>query len=142
MSFDSKHKLVPIAKEISRELRRNQTKAEQIFWENVRGRRFLGLKFYRQYPLFVDDNGRETFLVADFFCHEKKLVVEIDGKIHDYQKGHDELRERLIRERTIVVKRFKNEEVEQDISRAMKSLEDLVGAIENSSPRRATEAHG
>lgn len=123
MSFDSKHKLVPIAKEICRELRKNQTKAEQIFWENVRDRRFFRLKFYRQYPLFVDDNGRETFLVADFYCHEKRLVVEIDGKIHEHRKNHDQLRERLIHENAIVVRRFKNEEIEYDIRGVMRRLQ-------------------
>ncbi len=135
MSLDSKHKLVPIAKDICRELRKNQTKAEQVFWENVRDRKFLGLKFYRQYPLFVDDNGRETFLLADFYCHEKRLVVEIDGKIHDYQKGHDELREQLIREKAIVVKRFRNEEVELNILGVMEKLKSyVVSSVQRTHP--------
>ena len=126
MSLDSKHKLVPIAKDSCRELRKKQTNAERVFWEQVRGRRFLGLKFFRQYPLFVDDNGRETFLIADFYCHGKRLDVEIDGKVHDGQKDRDALRENLIREKSIEVIRFRNEEIESDIEGVKSTLRNAV----------------
>lgn len=129
MSADVRGKLIPIAKGICRELRKYATLAEKIFWEQVRDRRFLGLKFYRQHPIFVDDNGRETFFVADFYCHEKKMVVEIDGRIHDYQKRHDEMREELIREKAIFVKRFHNEEIEGDIQEVMRKLKEYVDAL-------------
>ncbi len=126
MSLDSKHKLVPIAKDICRELRKNQTKAERVFWQQVRDKRFLGLKFYRQHPLFVDDNGRETFVIADFYCHRKRLDVEIDGNVHDGQEDRDALRENLIREKSIEVIRFRNEEVESDIEGVMRRLRDVL----------------
>ena len=54
------------------------------------------MKFYRQHPLFVDLDGRETFFVADFYCHECMVVIELDGKIHDYHKMHDEARAEVI----------------------------------------------
>ena len=115
MSLSVKDKLIPIAKGVCRELRSNATPAEQLFWEEVRDRKFLNLKFYRQHPLFVDINGRETFFVADFYCHEKKLIIEIDGRIHDFQTNDDVLREQIIRDKSIRVLRFRNEEVEKDI---------------------------
>ncbi len=67
-------------------LRKSQKEAELIFWANVRGRKFKGLKFYRQCPIFYETNNQESFFIADFFCFEKKTVIEIDGKIHDFRK--------------------------------------------------------
>ncbi len=61
--------------ELARKLRNNATPAEQLFWELVRDRRFLGLKFRRQHQ--IGD------YIADFYCDEKKLVIELDGGVHD-----------------------------------------------------------
>ncbi len=126
MSLDAKAKLSPIALDTSRQLRRSMTKAEKIFWERVRNRKFLGLKFRRQHPLFVDDDGRETFLVPDFYCHEKKLIVELDGGIHDTQQERNAKREELIRQNGLRMKKFKNEEVGKDIEGVMIELEKYV----------------
>lgn len=126
MSLDAKAKLSPIAHDVSLELRRNSTKAEKIFWERVRNRKFLGLKFRRQHPLLVDDDGRETFLVADFYCHEKRLDIELDGGIHKSQKKRDDEREELMRENGLRVVRFRNEEVEENIEFVLKKLEMYI----------------
>lgn len=126
MSFDSRSKLAPIAHDVSYQLREDSTNAEQRFWEQVRNRKFLCLKFRRQHPLFVDHYGRETFCVADFYCHEKRLVVELDGGIHKSQRQDDVERENLIRENGLRVKRFMNEEVEADIEKVMKELETFI----------------
>jgi len=61
--------------ELARELRQRATPAEAFAWELLRDRRFLGLKFRRQHQ--IGD------YVVDFHCDEKKLVVELDGSIHD-----------------------------------------------------------
>jgi very-short-patch-repair endonuclease len=100
--------LLQAAKDLSRELRKSQTKAEKLFWENVRKKRLRGLKFYRQLPIFYEMDNSESFIVADFFCFEKKTIIEIDGKIHRYRKKKDNLR-------TIRVLRFYNEDVENDL---------------------------
>jgi very-short-patch-repair endonuclease len=126
VSADIRHKLVAIAKETCRQLRKRATAAEKQFWEQVRNRRFHGLKFYRQYPLFVDVEGRETFYVADFYCHEKGLAVEIDGKIHEYQKRQDALRDEVIRQKSIDVLRFRNEDVESNIEKVLRVLERRI----------------
>lgn len=86
MNLNIENKLREIAKERCRELRKNQTSSEEILWKVIRNRSFLRKKFYRQYPLFFDYLGKETFYIADFYCHEEKLVIEIDGKIHEKQK--------------------------------------------------------
>ena len=122
MSISNDPRLRQVAKQLCRELRKSQTNAEKIFWEAVRNRKFLELKFYRQYPIFIDFDGRETFFIADFFCFEQNLVVEIDGKIHDYRKDHDELRTEIINRKGIDVMRFKNEEIEMDMESVLQRL--------------------
>jgi very-short-patch-repair endonuclease len=81
--------LLKQAKDLSRQLRKTQTNAEKIFWENVRKKRLRGLKFYRQIPIFYELNNHESFFIADFFCYKKNTIVEIDGRIHKYRKIED-----------------------------------------------------
>ncbi|MFC1617618.1 endonuclease domain-containing protein, partial [Candidatus Margulisiibacteriota bacterium] len=73
-----------IKKEFARALRKDQTKSEDIVWEALRDRRFMSLKFRRQHVI--------KGYVVDFYCRSYKLVIEIDGKIHDSQKDYDEFR--------------------------------------------------
>lgn len=126
MSLNIKSKLVPLAKARCRELRKRPTKAEEIFWCKVRNRQFHGLKFYRQYPLFFDLLGKETFYIADFYCHEKRLAVELDGGIHDRQKEQDKLRDEVIENLGIEVVRMSNIEVLENIDNVMERLINAV----------------
>src|SRR5262245_2381899 len=68
-----------------RELRQQPTEGEERFWAHVRDRRFAGLKFRRQHRLLR--------FIADFYCPERKLVVEIDGTIHEGQQEYDAVRD-------------------------------------------------
>lgn len=122
MSLRRNHKLIEIAKARCRELRKNQTKAESILWERVRRKQLNGLKFYRQYAIFYDILGEETFYIADFYCHEKKLVVEVDGDIHKFQKNEDALREDVLSNLGLRVVRFSNDEVENEIEKVINKL--------------------
>jgi len=122
MSLCRSPQLIVVAKAVARELRRRQTSSERMFWEAVRNRRFLGRKFLRQHPLLVDNMGRETFFVADFYCAESRLIVEIDGKMHDKQKGRDALRTAVISERGLRVVRFKNDEIEKNLEEVLEKL--------------------
>ncbi|MCI0707996.1 MAG: endonuclease domain-containing protein [Ignavibacteriae bacterium] len=119
-------KLLEFAKQIARELRKNMTEAERILWEELRDRKLLGKKFLRQHPLLCLNEGRPTFFIADFYCYERKLVVELDGRIHERQKEHDELRTHLINNKGIRVVRFKNEEVERRLTDVLKQLEKYL----------------
>ena len=64
-------------KQFRRHLRKESTGAEKILWFNFRNRKFLNLKIRRQHPI-------ENF-IADFYCDELKLIIEVDGSIHDNQ---------------------------------------------------------
>jgi len=96
----------------AKSLRTNQTPAEIFFWEKVRNKRLFGKKIKRQFIIHhAEIFGVNKYYIADFYCHEKLLVVEIDGKIHLQQKELDFIREENIKRLGYQVIRFTNEEV-------------------------------
>ena len=126
MSRSKSKALILAAKQRCRALRRRSTPAELQFWERVRDRRFLGLKFYRQYPFFFGVSDHETFAIADFYCDEKKVVVEIDGGIHETQRDKDAARSEIINCFGVTVLRFTNNEIVRDINEVLQRLEKIV----------------
>ena len=115
--------------DLCRKLRKNQTNAEKIFWENVRNRKFENKKFTRQHSIRFKINSEKKFFIADFFCAEKRLIVEIDGSIHKQQKGYDENRTYLLNSLGYRVIRFKNGEILNDINSVFKHLKRYVNPI-------------
>ena len=94
--------------EKARILRNNPTKTESNLWNNLHNRK-LGVKFRRQHPIYK--------YVADFYCHEKRLVVEIDGEYHS-KKDQIEIdlhRTEDIEAFGIKVLRFSDEQVLEEI---------------------------
>src|ERR1700761_943564 len=89
-------------------LRSNMTEAEALLWNHLKGSN-LGAKFRRQHPLGI--------YIADFYCHQHKLVIELDGGIHDRPDvaKHDIERQTNIETDGIKVLRFKNEEIFEDL---------------------------
>jgi very-short-patch-repair endonuclease len=94
-----------------RELRRNQTESEEIMWEIVRNRKLTGKKFLRQHPIVYSFYKTPLYFVADFYCAEAKLIIEIDGSIHKLQEEYDQQREFVLKEKGLKVLRIKNEEL-------------------------------
>jgi len=82
--------------ETARALRRKSTRCESILWQKLRNKQLDGAKFHRQHAIKFIIDGRKRFFVADFYCSEHKLVIEIDGKIHERQNDYDELRTYII----------------------------------------------
>jgi len=104
----SRRKIIQLA----RELRKNCTPSEKTLWKELRNRKLQGIKFFRQHPLIYEEDRKTLhFFIADFYSAELKLVVELDGKIHDYQKDYDRERDLIIRSLGLRVLRFKNEEL-------------------------------
>ncbi len=93
----------------ARELRKKSTEAEQRLWRLLRGRRFAGFKFRRQYPCGI------YFL--DFFCVEAKLEVELDGGGHGFpdQRARDEVRNQFLAAKGIKVLRFWNHQMHGEL---------------------------
>ena len=118
------------ARELARQLRKNQTKAEQVFWDKVRNRKFRGLKFQRQFLIKYRLLGSsDNYFVADFYCHQYKLIVEIDGSVHQDRGEYDFQRESIIKGNGYCVQRFTNQQVLQNWSHVERKLNIfLVGA--------------
>jgi very-short-patch-repair endonuclease len=107
--------------ENARFLKKVMTESEAILWEQLRNRKLKGYKFRRQHPV--------ASYIVDFYCHECRLIVEVDGEIHkqsdnpEYDSGRTSELELL----GLRMVRFTNEEVEKDISLVLnKILESLT----------------
>jgi very-short-patch-repair endonuclease len=115
------HELVSAA----RNLRVEQTPAEQRLWNELRSRKLDGFKFRRQYPV-----GRH---ILDFVCVERKLVVELDGNHHDTgdQHRYDRERSEHLEHFGYRLLRFPNRAVLDDLENVLqkirKSLDDTTG---------------
>lgn len=90
-------------REWAREMRSHMTDAEALLWRLLRNRRIAGAKFRRQHPM-----GR---YILDFYCHEKKLCVELDGGQHMEAAAYDQQRDAWLRGQGICVLRFWNNQV-------------------------------
>jgi len=74
-------------KELAQHLRRNQTPGERLLWAQIRKRKLHGFKFIRQHPIIYETrNGESFFFIPDFYCAAKKAIIELDGRIHEYQR--------------------------------------------------------
>ncbi|MBI2437016.1 MAG: endonuclease domain-containing protein [Candidatus Magasanikbacteria bacterium] len=109
----------------ARALRKNQTKAELILWEKLRAKRLNGLKFLRQHPIIFHENGHTYYFIADFYCNELGLVIELDGNVHDFQKEYDIMRDTVISGMRLKVLRFENVEVYRDINCICQKILDI-----------------
>ena len=98
--------------QLARKLRKNQTASEKVLWGELRNRKLAGFKFLRQHPIIYEYYKKPYFFIADFYCAERVLVVELDGKIHDFQKEKDYQRDLIIKGMGLEVLRIKNEELE------------------------------
>lgn len=106
----------------AKELRKRMTPTESMLWERVRNSN-TGYKFRRQHPISI--------FIADFYCHEKKLVIEVDGEYHEHidQKKYDIGREDELGNFGIKVIRFTNDEVENDIEIVLKDILNVIKSI-------------
>ena len=90
--------------EIARNLRAHETQAEQFLWSRLCSNQ-LGVRFRRQHPIYD--------YVADFYCHSHRIVIEVDGSVHnsDQASFDDSVRSRAFEEFNIKVMRFTNNDV-------------------------------
>jgi very-short-patch-repair endonuclease len=112
-------------KQASKQLRQRETPSEKLMWDALRARRFRGLKFRRQQQIGP--------FVVDFYCAELRLVVEIDGRIHDEdeQRRLDTSRQGALEEIDILVVRIPAEIVMQDLASAIA----ILGSALDANPR-------
>lgn len=99
-------------------LRKKETQAEKILWEKLKNKQLSGFKFRRQHPVY-------TF-IADFYCHKSKLIIELDGSIHNLPeiKEKDKGRTCEIENLGIKLIRFTNNEVYTDIEKVLNKIKN------------------
>lgn len=107
----------------AKKLRKTMTKSEKVLWESLRNKR-LGLKFKRQMPFVFGD----YYFIADFCCSGKKLIVEIDGEIHNDPeiKEYDKFRTKSFEIAGYKVIRFKNEEVLNSLKKVLIKIKNII----------------
>ena len=130
MSLNYKKVLALIAQKLCRDLRANQTKAETILWEQLRNRKFYDKKFLRQHPILFDLLGKETLYITDFYCHELKLVIEVNGEIHEFQKLKDAERETILNHLGLSVLRIRNKDVEENLLETLNKIKKIMYKLE------------
>ncbi len=98
-------------------LLKNMTPTEIILWDNLKSNR-LGVRFRRQH---VIDN-----FIPDFVSLSLKIIIEIDGKIHDFQKEYDANRQYLLEKDGYIVLRFTNDEILNELDCVLKRIKEVI----------------
>ena len=113
--------------EYAREQRKLATPEEIKMWEILRDRKFMNFKFSRQYPIVISTTlGKRIFYIADFFCHALRLIIEIDGPIHEKQKIYDQARDKILNDFGYNIIRIKNEQINAEIVDTLKILSEFI----------------
>ena len=110
----------------ARVLRNNMTRAEIVLWSRLRSRQINGYKFRRQQPLYD--------YIVDFYCHNLKLIIEVDGEMHSLleNKKYDSKRDNILKINGYHIIRLSNVEVETEINSAINKIISYIS--ENLSP--------
>ena len=114
----------------ARDLRKNQTFAESIMWQLLRNRKIEGFKFNRQFPFKYEGVGNNNykFFIADFYCNEKKLIIEIDGSSHDSEEAkiNDEIRQERLESLGVRFLRFTDADVKRNMEMVLNSIDHWI----------------
>ncbi len=101
-------------------LRKNMTLAEKILWKKLRDRKIFDVKFRKQHPVWI--------FIVDFYCHEYKLVIEVDGEIHNEEEliEHDLNRNAELNKFGLEVIRFTNDQILYDIDSVVSAIHKKI----------------
>ena len=114
--------------QLARELRKEQTTAEQFLWNCLRDRKLNNFKFRRQHNLGP--------YIADFYCHAARLCIELDGGIHETpeQKERDQRRDQWLLENGFKQLRIQNDLMLNDPLVALRLIADALGTAQETFP--------
>ena len=101
---------------LKRRLRKEMTPAEQRLWFKLNQKQLLGLKFRRQH-------GIGPYIV-DFYCPEKKIVIEVDGDVHAFDVAikRDQERQAYLENLGLRVIRYNNNDVLKGLDHVLEDL--------------------
>lgn len=110
----------PRLKLLAKKLRNNMTLSEIILWECLKQKQLEGYTFSRPRPI-------DQYIV-DFYCHELKLIIEIDGKSHDFYEvaANDEVRQDRLRSLGFSILRFDDLEVKHDLNTVIQAIKNWI----------------
>ena len=112
----------PKLRAYARKLRNNSTLSEILLWKKIKGKS-LGYEFHRQVPI---DN-----YIVDFYCHELKLAIEIDGSSHDNKLLYDLKRQKRLEELGVTVLRFDDLDVKLNVNDVIRALVLSIGKLKD-----------
>ena len=104
-----RNKIIPYRKDLkakARELRKNSTLSEVLLWAELRKKQ-LGVQFHRQVPILD--------YIVDFYCHEMKLAIEVNGISHEYKVAYDKKRVSRLQSESINVLIFDDLDIKNNI---------------------------
>lgn len=109
-------------------LRKRMTLPEKIIWDELKNRRITKVKFRRQHPVDI--------FIVDFYCHEIKLAIEIDGEVHQDEdvKEYDDGRTHDIEKLGITVLRFTNTDVINQRSKVISAIKKSITELLSRNP--------
>lgn len=113
--------------ENAKKLRNTLTDSEALLWNYIKGKQ-LGVKFRRQHPI--------ANYIADFYCHEAKLVIELDGSIHHQPEilQNDIERQKYLEELGLIVIRFTNKELQHNLNTVLDKIKEAIQAQRHIAP--------
>lgn len=116
----------PVKQARAKQLRHRMTVAEDLLWSRIRSNQLDGIHWRRQQVI----DG----LIVDFYCHAARVIVEVDGPVHELQTEYDSARDRILASRHLLVVRFSNEDVISNLEGVLAEM----SAICQKRVRRAT----
>jgi very-short-patch-repair endonuclease len=104
-------------------LRNKMTKAEIILWSRLRMRQIDGWKFRRQQPILN--------YIVDFYCHDLKFIIEVDGEIHNLpeQNKSDLIRDKMLIINGFNILHFSNHEIETNLDSSISKIKSIISDI-------------
>ena len=110
----------PELKKLARVLRKNSTLPEVLIWKNIK-QKGLGVQFHRQVPMLN--------YIVDFYCHEIKLAIEIDGSSHDFNDEYDIKKQQELEIYDVKFIRFSNRDVLNNMFSVLLAIEQKVDEL-------------
>ncbi len=107
----------------ARNLRKNLTEVEKVLWYWLRKKNISGARFRKQAPI-----GN---YIADFACHNPKLIIELDGGGHALQQNYDKKRDDWLRKEGFYILRFWNNEITENIENVLEIIYNQINILKN-----------
>jgi very-short-patch-repair endonuclease len=107
----------------ARDLRNKMTRAEIILWSRIRSRQLYGFKFRRQQAVLD--------YIVDFYCHDMKLIIEVDGEIHSLPDiiESDKHRDKMLKNNGYHIIHFSNHEIETNLNHSLLKLKSIISTF-------------